>query len=185
MLQFNSDFYRMVNKSNNNGFTVIEALIVVGLIGIISVFILVKLDISRQHSQESRTQADLVQARKALAMLLSDTGKWPNGCEPFKKELPPVRLNTIQAGLVKKPVIGDQGDGCKWLEEDLEKWDGPYIDRVIDLWGNSYYLNSDYQPYRNCPNIAEEPSVSVVLSFGPNGQGLNSYDCDDIFLKLK
>ena len=89
-----------------------------------------------------------------------------------------------QAGLLTAPAVGDQGDGCFWSAADVASWDGPYILFGEDPWGGEYYFDPDYTPWDNCDSkddLAERP---VIVSFGPNGVGLNVYDCDDIWLAL-
>ena len=141
---------------------------------------------AREMARETAAKDDLSSLRTALLLMENDTGKWPNGCPPWSNSNPEVDFTTAQAGLMVQPEVGDQGDGCQWLSQEVAKWDGPYVTGVTDdPWGNHYYFDADYTPYSGCPSIDDEPVAAVVVSFGPNGEGLNDYDCDDIFLKLK
>jgi len=117
-------------------------------------------------------------------LLESDTHKWPNGCPAETVANPEVDLSESQAGLVLAPAVGDQGDGCEWVQVDLDSWKGPYVDRVTDSWGNAYYFDPDYRAYENCESETVHPNAPAVFSFGPNKTGVNAYDCDDIFLEL-
>ena len=114
-------------KEGIRGFTVIEALIVIGVVGALASTVLLATEQSRLKSQEIRIRVDLTQARSAISLLLYDTGKWPNGCEPEKVSNPEVAINTAQSGIVKKPNVGDQGNDCKWTQNDINNWDGGYI----------------------------------------------------------
>jgi len=40
-------------------------------------------------------------------------------------------------------------------------------------------------PYQNCASQTVQPQTVVILSFGPNKQQVNGYDCDDLFVNLK
>lgn len=166
------------------GFTLIEALIVISVVGILVVTVITSLDLLRQRSLESQIRADLRQISKAISLLEADTGKWPNGCVPYKVDSLVINLTSRQAGLLFRPEIGDQGNGCRWSETEINNWHGPYIDRLIDPWGRPYYFDSDYAPYRHCVDMFEKPSFPSVFSFGANGLGIDIYDCDDIFWQL-
>ncbi len=166
------------------GFTLIEVLVVIAIIGILAGIAVTSLTIARQRSRLTRAQADLYTLRNAIALLESDTHKWPNGCPSEEVANPEVDLSTTQAGLIPSPVVGDQGSGCEWIQADLDAWKGPYVDRVVDPWGNAYYFDPDFRAYENCGSQTAHPNAPAVLSFGPNGVGLNAYDCDDIFLEL-
>ncbi|HBT92151.1 MAG: hypothetical protein UV57_C0011G0024 [Parcubacteria group bacterium GW2011_GWD2_43_10] len=172
-------------KESIRGFTVIEALIVIGVVGALASTVLLATEQSRLKSQEIRIRVDLTQARSAISLLLYDTGKWPNGCEPEKVSNPEVAINTAQSGIVKKPNVGDQGNDCKWTQNDINNWDGPYMDRAVDIWGNSYWFDPYYHPYEKCSEIPAKPIVSAVVSFGRTWRnGVNDYDCDDLFLEV-
>jgi prepilin-type N-terminal cleavage/methylation domain-containing protein len=173
-------------KAKKPGFTLIELLVVIAIIGILSTLAVTALNVARQKSHIARAQADLRSLRNAVALLESDTGKWPNGCPSEEVTNPEVDLSTTQAGLIPSPIVGNQGNGCEWVQADINKWDGPYVDRAVDPWGNHYYFDPDYTPYSgNGCAIADGAVAPVVLSFGPNGTGLNAYDCDDIFLEMR
>ena len=123
--------------------------------------------------------------------MVHDTSKWPNGCPSQGSSNPEVGLNGSQAGLSSVPVEGDQGDGCVWTAEDIAKWDGPYVYFGQDPWGNEYYFDPDYHVDENrvgedCDGYSGNLIVRpVVVSFGPNGEGDNVYDCDNIWLNIE
>lgn len=169
-----------------NGFTLVELLVVISIIGLLSTLAVVTMGRARQAAREAKTKDTLSKIRTAMLLLEQDTEKWPNGCPPWSIRNPEVDLTTAQAALVARPSVGDQGNGCQWTSQAVAKWDGPYIPELPnDPWGNAYYFDPDYVPYQNCDDEPVQPQIVAIVSFGPNGEGLNDYDCDDLFLRLK
>lgn len=167
------------------GFTLVELLVVIAIIGILSTIVVVSLVRARAVGKNISAQADISAIRNAITLLLEDTGKWPNGCPSDGVSNPEVNINDAQAGIVNQPTVGDQGDGCEWTAEDVAAWSGPYIvNTLTDAWGNAYYFDPDYIGYANCGSKTTQDERPVIVSFGANGEGLNDYDCDDIFLAL-
>ncbi|GMQ94928.1 MAG: hypothetical protein BMS9Abin13_038 [Patescibacteria group bacterium] len=176
---------RNVDIKNKRGITFIELLVVIAIIGIIASVVLPSLNSARDKAREAHAKAQLRNVRTAIASLEDDTGKWPNGCQPATVSNPEIALDASDAGIKQQPTVGDNGTGCIWTSEDIANWKGPYIETPVDPWGNSYWFDPDYYPYKNCATISDEPETVAVLSFGPNGAGINAYDCDDIFLKIQ
>jgi len=172
--------------NNSRGFSLVELLVVVSIIGVIATIAMLAMGRARQMALETSAKDDLANLRTAILMMENDTDKWPNGCPPWSNRNPEVDLTTAQAGLMIQPTVGDQGDGCQWTSQAVAKWEGPYITSITDdPWGNHYYFDPDYLPYQGCPSIPDELEAAAIVSFGPNGEGLNDYDCDDIFIRLK
>lgn len=159
---------------------------VISIIGLLSTLAIVTMGRAREAAKEAKTRDTLAKIRTAILLLEQDTEKWPNGCPPWSIRNPEVDLSTAQAGLVAQPSVGDQGDGCQWTSQAVARWDGPYLQELPnDTWGNPYYFDPDYTPYQGCAGETTQGESAVILSFGPNGTGLNDYDCDDLFIKLK
>jgi len=169
----------------SRGFTLIELLVVIGIIAILSTLGIVSFVRARAASKEAKAREDLYQIRNAIALLQADTGKWVNGCPAEATANPEVVLSNAQAGLIQRPNVGDQGSGCFWTAQDVASWKGPYVQFSNDPWGQPYWFDPDYNINENCPSKPNGPTTVVVESFGPNGVGVNSYDCDDIYLRLK
>ncbi len=175
----------MVSK-DQKGFSLVELLVAIAIVGVLSTMALLAMGRAREAAQEAAAKDDLSNLRTAILLLENDTEKWPNGCPPWSVRNPEVDLSTQQAAITQSPEVGDQGDGCQWTSQAVGKWDGPYTLEIIsDPWGNNYYFDPDYIPYLNCPSKDAQEETAAVVSFGANGEGLNQYDCDDVFIKLR
>jgi len=174
-----------------NGFTLIEILVGIAIIGVLSSIVLGSVSTIREKAREAKVKSELKSVRSAIAMLKQDTGKWPNGCTAGATSNPEVPLDNPQAGIKEKPSAGTEDD-CTWTQDEVNNWDGPYMKVPVDPWGNSYWFDPDYRPGDNVDG-AENCSggtgainnIIAVLSFGPNGIGNNKYDCDDIYREIK
>lgn len=147
------------------GFTLIELMVVVGIIGILMTVAVAGYNVFREKAKKVQVLADLKKIQLAIEDLAIDTGKWPGPNEVGKTANIEVwDLNLGQAGLVA-------------TNGGFPKWDGPYIDSVPkDPWGSDYFFDPDY-------HIGGKV-VAVLGSFGSNKKGKNLYDDDDIILIL-
>ena len=165
-------------------FTLVELLVVIGIIGLLSTFAVVAVLRARDKAKDAKARADLRSLRNAIALLESDTGKWPNGCPPETETNPEAFALDTQAGISQRPVVGDQGSGCFWSATDVARWNGPYMTQATDPWGTVYYFDPDFTPLLNCAGQTALSTGVYVASFGPNKVGPNQYDCDDIWLQI-
>lgn len=68
--------FRFLNKS---GFTLIEMLVVMTIIGVLAGLTLTGFEASRKASRDGRRRSDLEQIRSGLEMCRADTGSYPLG----------------------------------------------------------------------------------------------------------
>ncbi len=164
------------HPNQQTGFTLVELLIVIGIIGLLAAVILIAVGRARSQSKIAKAQADLAQLRTGIELMSSDTGKWPNGCPPETSVNPEVELNLPAAGLASTPPVGVIELPCEWTASDVASWNGPYAGNAstLDPWGTSYWFDGDYVPL--------SVGAIVLLSFGPDK---TNYTADDILLIIQ
>ena len=149
------------------GFTLMELMIVIAIIGILSSIAIPNFLAYREKSKIAHAQSELKAIELAIWDLALDTNQWPNNIEAAIVDLgcdsgELADLNDPDAGLVAT-------NGA------FPDWNGPYLDVVDpDPWGNNYWWDPDY-------GIDGEKYVAIVSS-GPNGSGINVYDDDNIYV---
>lgn len=157
---------RKLRSKSENGFTLVELMITIAIIGILAAIAIPNFIKYREKSRISHAQSELKSIEMAITDLILDTNLWPTqniagdpsaGSESWD-------LSLLAAGLVST-------DG------NFPDWAGPYLDSIpIDPWGNNYFFDEDYTI-----NGADH---TVIGSFGPNGVGPNLYDADDVIIIL-
>ncbi len=150
------------------GFTLIELLVVISIIGFLSTIMIIATVQARQKAKIAKTKKELATIITAIYNLSVDTGRWPNGCPPESADSAETMLNSSWAGMLTSPQLGFDAawstnpGGCGWTAADIAQWRGPYVDRIIDPWGNSYFYDPDF---RDIDNVYKP----AVESFGVNG----------------
>lgn len=154
---------------HRKGFSLIEILIVISIIGVLSTMVMVSLNYARAKAREARALHDIDTIFSAIKMLENDTGEWPG--HQLVEEITTGGSNEIWDLRSGAAGIADT-DGA------YLGWTGPYLVNIpTDPWGNDYFWDSDY-------HVGSEIRV-VIGSFGPNGVGQNVYDEDDIIKVIR
>ena len=165
----------MPTRAKDRGFTLIEVLVVTGVIGILLGIAVPAYNEYREKGKIAEARYDLKRIETAIVTLATDTGEWPNHQTIGYKCEAPVNCNTNELsnfyGNTAGLLIQDPGTA-------YDNWNGPYIPSIPkDPWGNDYFMDTDYTIDGNSNNV-------VIGSFGPDECCENSYDADNVLLRL-
>ena len=128
---------------SEGGFTLIEILIVVGIIAALASMFLPKYLDVQKRSDLAITKAELATLRTSLVIYKQDTAVYPNGTEDI------VTTSDWNNFLLSDPGVA--------------KWKGPYTDRVTeDPWGQPFMFGNHFD------ETAGGDPISYVMSAGPN-----------------
>ncbi|MES2967084.1 MAG: prepilin-type N-terminal cleavage/methylation domain-containing protein [Patescibacteria group bacterium] len=153
-------------KLQNNGFTLLELLVVLTIIGMLASIVIASISEAREKGRIAKAQAELNQLSIAMELLFNDTGYYPSG-EP---NVTTVCARTIATNEIRAsyPRAGLVSNGQSWTT-----WNGPYIRIGDDPWGTPYFFDSDYEcspEVLGCNGINDNGQLisSVIISCGPN-----------------
>ncbi|HEY5654012.1 MAG TPA: prepilin-type N-terminal cleavage/methylation domain-containing protein [Pontiella sp.] len=153
-------------QQNKNGFTLVEIVVVVAIIGLLATLTSLKVVQIINRGRSNAAGVDLSNIATATMQLAWDTGRWPNRA---------VRTTpgSVEVWDLSKGSAGLGSNGGNYPD-----WKGPYyLGETLDPWGNPYFFDPDYR--------VNGVNKVVVGSFGANGKGRNYYDEDDVFVVLE
>jgi type II secretion system protein G len=156
------------NKKNKNGFTLIEVMVAVAIIGILSSVVISSVTESKKRSRDAKRISDINQMKVALELYFDRCGEYPtkpnrtsslpnitanNGCPTG------INLQTFINQLPAPPVANE-------YKYTINVWPGKPTDYALraDLEGNNQVLVEDFDGWTS--------SAPVLV-------GNESLDCDD------
>ena len=138
----------------DRGFTVIELIVVIGIIFILAAALLPVLSKAREMAKKTRAREEIHQLEVALRMYGEDWGRYPDDDE-FLALNSPYRCENLIDALEYEVENGPYG---AW-EEDTSS------DDLFDPWGNAYIYR-----YNSGTVIGKSIGVAYnIYSAGPNG----------------
>ena len=178
-----------MKKRNENGFTLIEVIVVAGIIAILAGILVPIIFKEIDEAKITRASADIKSISTAILVFRKDTGQWPvmdANCGPNITLLSgagntPINLDGMgydsTSGNAFNDHLSTNANGC------YKNWKGPYMTNVTpDPWGNAYVLNSNSFPIQG--------KQVWLISAGPNGQietpsNSDTIQGDDIGIRIK
>ena len=172
------------------GFTLIEMLVVIAIIGILAGFLMPALGKARLKAMNSKTESIIRQIETALAMYESDFGRYPvdsdpsvankdDACDVAEELYTAVSSQPIINGTAGSPYMEFKSDGV--CDKDPSSPDGS--DEIADAWGNPIYYDLDDNsgaPWHNqySFDLFSKGADGVTENWGGVDAG-NSNDADD------
>jgi general secretion pathway protein G len=112
-------------RKSEAGFTLIELMVVILIIGLLATIVVQNLRSATDKAKRVKAQADIAQIKSGLDRYYLDNGSYPTSDQGL-------------AGLVSAPTAGN-------VPKD---WGGPYLEKIPpDPWGNQYFYQSDGSSY--------------------------------------
>ncbi len=167
----------------DRGFTLVELLIVISIIGIIAAIVLGSLNSARDKGRRSIARQTLSQIERAMFVLYDDTGFYPSGVAD-------VTDVCINPGANNEIAVNAANTGLVSNGQSWSGWQGPYLSVPLDPWGTPYYFDSDYECQGGevgCGGTTD--TISAILSCGPDMDDAGSggscvYNNDNIVRRL-
>lgn len=166
-------------KNKTTGFTIVELLIVIVVIGILAAIVIVAYNGVQARAQQSKMNADITQINKAIRMAREATQKTTMGVTGSGYTAGSCVSKAAGTDLASLP----QTDGCwtayKNALTTISNASGVNIVGITDPWGRPYFLDENEgesggcsldaisayaQPFNGGNRYAPSVSVSVPLS---------------------
>lgn len=189
----------MFRKGNQKGFTLIEVIVVAGIIAILAGILVPMIMNQVDDAKVARAQGDMKSIQSSIMNFKKDTSSWPDKTGPGVAGV--TMLYTDSTSGAPPSTTG----ATNWDSSNAQRllshlkaddnaaygasWKGPYMTTAdADPWGNAYIINAaDFSAASNVP--------VWIISAGPDGivaTGAHTNTCadknnggDDICLRIK
>lgn len=171
---------------NKHGFTLVELLIAIAIIGVLATLGTLAASFARTRASVTKAQHDLDAIYTSMNMLANDTNVWP-GHQPIDTTNNVANNEICATGCTYG--IADPEAGIVDTDGTYPGWNGPYMIQIKpDPWNHEYFFDTDYSvnPDSNpCGPSGVGCSLAAVLgSAGPDGlydpSGNDADNSDDI-----
>jgi len=144
------------------GFTILELLVVMAIIGILVAMGLRVFGGVREKSRDSRRKQDLVSISKSLEMYYNDLGRYP-----------------LSAGGLIMGCGTDALQACSWGDPFINSTNGTlYMSEIPqDPGGNQYYYSSDGMSFYLFAYLENEEDPQVVVNSSSEVTTFSSTTC--------
>lgn len=158
-----------MKSGNEKGFTLIEVIVVAGIIAILAGILVPLIFKEIDESKITRSSGDIKSISTAILVFRKDTGQWPvldAACDPKVTLL--FGAGTMVSNLA---AMGFDATVAQSFTDHLTTYTGtcyqnlkgPYMTPVsADPWGNAYVINTDGFPVQG--------KQVWLISAGPNGK---------------
>ncbi len=181
----------MSTVRNCKGFTLIEVVVVAGIIAILAGFLVPMIFNQVDEAKITRAQGDMKTIQTSIMAFKKDTGNWP-----IKTTDPAVTVSLLYSdskSTLTPPIPTTLS--TNWDPTTAERlaahlnsnndnlygttWKGPYMNSIAaDPWGNAYIINSN-----NFNNPLDPIAKVWIISAGPDGEvqsNPNIDSCSDL-----
>lgn len=104
-------YNKLMSKNTTNGFTIVELLIVIVVIGILAAISMVAYTGIQNRSHDTAVRADLANIKKRLEMVRVDLGHYPRTVTEFPADLKITKGSYDEAGNNVYYIVNPAGDG--------------------------------------------------------------------------
>ena len=162
-----------------NGFTIIELLVVLAIIGIMASIAMASIRVARQKGLTARANADMNTLRTAVLQLEGNSAQFPN------------HLSSASCAENVAAALLDNSGPVGIVQNDsgtpYPNWQGPYMGAVPnDPWLTAYRFSkwAICNGQEGCSGIANGTRVQAIVSFGADKSEPPPYDADNIYMVL-
>ncbi|MBA3724499.1 MAG: type II secretion system protein [Candidatus Levybacteria bacterium] len=144
--------------SSQKGFTLVEMLIVIGLVGVVAATLLVGINPIDQirKSSDAERKSDLAQLQRALELYYQDNGKYPPSSADFKLY---INNMTLAWGSPWKPYINS-------LPKDSSPTLSYQYYSPLTASGQTYYIYASLERGAKDPQVCNQGNACVSLTTG-------------------
>lgn len=163
----------------------VELLVTVTIIALLATFTVISVRYAQDKARIAKVQHDTDQIHKAISMLASDSGVWPDG-QAVDRVSTSTNNEICSDGCAFS--LSSPRAGITATDGSYDNWSGPYMHQMPeDPWGNEYFFDTDYRidiDNNPCDGGGICRNAAVIGSYGPDGQGNEMYNGDDIIKVL-